>query len=474
MLKKVRITLILTAAFLMAGCSATIGSKNPNTAEKEAEAVEQKSWSEDFDSQDTGVLVKVDTKRKTATIKRVDSGDKLELKYSGATDVKDQYESILTMEQVQLGELVNINYKSKDSTLRGIQVSPDAWEYTDVQNLAYDRTEKIMTISGEKFKYGASFTVMSEDSEIDILDLNPIDTVTVKGYNKKVCSVIVTKGHGYIKLKNADYFYDGWIDVGQESAKPITKDMLVVASEGNHKVTVSKDGVGGTRSITVKRNEETVMDVGDLKGEAIKSGSLKFTISPKGATLYIDNVKKDYSELVVVDYGTHKIRVKADNYEDYTQTVVVGSSYAEIEINMDDVSYGSVEFSVTPKTAALYVDGEKKSLSEPVTLKYGKHTIKVSASGYEDYNKTITVSKNYEEIKIEMTKTTNNTTNTNSGLNTNNGLNSGTGLNNSTDGTLKKDNENKDTDTGTESSIENKSDDINNKYDELNDICNTE
>ncbi|RDY31208.1 hypothetical protein, partial [Lachnotalea glycerini] len=266
---------------------------------------------------------------------------KFTINYSGATNITDKYSSVLAIKQVQIGEIINVYYNSEDKIARKIEISEDAWEYTQVENLTYDRTEKIMYIAGEKYKYGESLTVISNGEEKDLLDLNPIDIVTVKGINKKICSVIVTKGHGYIILENEDSFIGGWIDVGQESAKPITEDMLVVASEGNHKVTIAKDGVGGTKSIAVKRFEQTVVDVGDLKSETQKSGSLKFTITPNTASLYVDGAKTDYSELVVVDYGAHRIIVKAEGYSDISQTIVVGSSYAEIEINAEDASSSS-------------------------------------------------------------------------------------------------------------------------------------
>ncbi|MFA9466911.1 MAG: hypothetical protein ACERKN_21875 [Velocimicrobium sp.] len=331
MFNKRKILFLIIAVGMLSGCQhASVNNQETDTAKAITESI---PWAQNYDSEDTGVLVNIDDSDKTITIKKIDSGEAFKINYVGATDVTDKYSSILAMKQVEIGELVNIYYNSEDSTVRKLEISPDAWEYTGVENLTIDRTEKIMTIAGEKYKYGDSFTLISNDEEIDLIDFNPIDIVTVKGYNKKICSVIVTRGHGYITLENDETFIGGWIDVGKESVKPITEDMLIVASEGNHKVTVANEGAGGSKSVSIKRNETSVVDVGDLKSETPKSGSLKFKITPNTASLYLDGILQDYSEVIVEEYGSHRILVKADGYEDFGQTLVVGSPYAEIEID---------------------------------------------------------------------------------------------------------------------------------------------
>lgn len=336
---KLRYLCFLAIILLLGGCQGV--NLNNQTSVEEENQEEEVSWSEKYDSEDTGILLGIDEKKQSITIKKVESGEKIRLSYKGATNVADKYQNTILMNQIEIGDLVNVYYTKEDSVVKKIEISPDAWGYTDVERLTYDQTEKSITIAGEKYRYSDDFTLLSDGKEVTFLDLDPIDVVTVKGINKKIYSVVVTRGHGYITLENDETFIDGWIEVGGESVKPITENMTIVASEGNHKVTVAKDGAGGTKNVTVKRNEKIVMDVGDLKSETPKQGSLKFTITPSDASLYIDGVKTDYSELVVLDYGAHRIVVKVDGKSNYSQTIVVGSSYAEIEINAGGTSSSS-------------------------------------------------------------------------------------------------------------------------------------
>lgn len=418
--KRIKLLYIATAILVLGGCQRI----NLNTQTNLVEEVqkEEVSWAEKYDSEDTGIIVGIDEEKETITVKKVDSGVKLNLNYTGATNVTDKYESVLVMKQLPIGEIINVYYNKDDLIARKVEISSEAWEYTEVLDLSYDQTEKIIYIAGEKYRYGDSLTLISNGKEGNLLDLNSIDIVTIKGINKRICSVIVTRGHGYISLENDETFIDGWIDVGQESARPITEDMLVVASEGNHKVTVAKDGAGGTKSVTVKRNEKTVVDVSDLKSETKKSGSIKFIITPDNASLYIDGVKTNYSELVVLDYGIHRIIVKTDGSADFSQTIVVGSSYSEIEIKASKTSNSSSAGSISSSDTK--TDAKEKNDSNTNSNNTGTKKEQTGGLGTNQTGGTSTNTNNGSNIN----NSTNNNNNTDTGTkkDTTDYLNSGT------------------------------------------------
>ena len=65
--------------------------------------------------------------------------------------------------------------------------------------------------------------------------------------------------------------------------------MLLVVPEGTYDVQLSAKGVSGVKSVTIVRDEESELDIGDLKGEEIKKyGNLIFALTPDSATLYLD------------------------------------------------------------------------------------------------------------------------------------------------------------------------------------------
>ena len=97
---------------------------------------------------------------------------------------------------------------------------------------------------------------------------------------------------------------------------------------------ITKDGVGGSKNISVEKNEETRVDVGSLKGEAREKGSIRFLIEPSDAVLYIDGEQTDYKDLVKLNYGAYKLKVKAENYVTYTGDLLVSENYQKREIQL--------------------------------------------------------------------------------------------------------------------------------------------
>ena len=191
--------------------------------------------------------------------------------------------------------------------------------------------------------------ILSEEEKAMVMDINSADTLTLRGIDKKVCSIVIAKGHGYVKLLNSDSFVGGWVEVGQEAVKPVTKDMMLVVPEGTYTLSISKDGIGGSKSITVNRNEETLVDVGDLKGEEIPLGTVKFNITPKEAKLTIDGKERNHNELITLKYGSHKIKITAEGYQDYNGTLKIKETLKELDISMQKEEEGDTTVTPTEK-----------------------------------------------------------------------------------------------------------------------------
>lgn len=89
-------------------------------------------------------------------------------------------------------------------------------------------------------------------------------------------SVVVEKGHGYLRLVNDENFVGGWLEIGQTQIVRITEDMLVTVPEGSYQVDISCSGGGGTKYVVINRNEETTLDIGDLEVAEAKYGMVLF------------------------------------------------------------------------------------------------------------------------------------------------------------------------------------------------------
>lgn len=320
---------------LVTGCSGKTQKASVDTLQTEEKNDTVSKEEETPLTKDTAIVVSLDTDNQVVRLQSISTGESMILTYTGGCDVRDRYDEIMSMTQLEPGEIVDFSYVVSKKKMYALSISDTAWEYKGVRNLVIDELERTMSIAKDMYQYNNLLVIVSEGEKAMLMDINSADTLILRGIGKQVCSIVVDKGHGYVKLKNEDYFVGGFVSVGQEAVKPVTKDMMLVVPEGNYNMSISKNGVGGTKNITVTRNEEIVVDVGDLKGAEIEQGGVKFNITPKDARLYIDGVKTDHEELITLAYGNHKILITASGYESYSGTLKVKEILKELDIELE-------------------------------------------------------------------------------------------------------------------------------------------
>ena len=92
-------------------------------------------------------------------------------------------------------------------------------------------------------------------------------------------------------------------------------------------VTVANKGYGGSKEITVERDETTVIDLDELKGEGPKKGKISFAIADEEenqlhATLKIDGKTVSYADALELDYGIHSIQASAPGFEVFSKKLL--------------------------------------------------------------------------------------------------------------------------------------------------------
>ncbi|WP_455714162.1 PEGA domain-containing protein [Anaerosporobacter sp.] len=410
-----------------------------------------------YDRKILGVVKAIDTNKKSITLYNVDRNDELVLYYDGTTEVKDKYEKAITMSQLTVGEMVDAYYLLNDKVIE-VSISNDAWEYKKVNNLVINNDKKMMSISSRNYQFNENLIIASENELINIIDLSEKDELTLKGVGSKVYSIIVTKGHGYVRFSNYSDFIGGNLEIGTDNMIAISEDMLVVVREGNYKLTMEKDGLTGSKLIRVVRNQEIVVDMGEFRKDAPQIAKVEFTILPNGADLYVDGKEVDYSEPIELKYGEHTVTVSLSGYEDYTGNITIDESSMQFfislaeptvteeesdtdstgsssnsnntnsdsdsstnssnsssedesledEVNNSDKSNNSVDtehqiYVQTPIGASVYWDGKLMGTA-PVnfTKQVGSYTISLAADGYETVSYPVVIADDGEDVYLNF------------------------------------------------------------------------
>ena len=370
-----------------------------------------------YDSMDTAVLVSKNNDE-TLTFMNIETGKNYTLSYTGATTIWDKYKEAMSMEQLSEGDIVDVKFLKTKKKVADITLHKDAFIYTDVTKYEINELTRTFTIVKEAFSYDKNVVIVSDGREIDLMDLNDTDSLSVQGIGSTIYSVSVDKGHGYLKLANDEYFVGGWIEIGSSMIRPITEDMLLVVPEGKYDILFTNKGNSGTKQVTIRRDEEVTVDIGDFEIKEIQYGKVIFTLNPADASLYIDGKLIDTSSAISLEYGIHQLIAVASGYDTMTKYIKVGQESAGVSITMEkeasddtekedekeeedtiDISSYYKVYIDTPEGVEVYLDGNYVGIS-PVSFakKPGTHTITLRKNGYVTRSYTIEIDKEEKDV----------------------------------------------------------------------------
>ena len=296
-----------------------------------------------------------------------------------------------------------------------MQVSPDYWRNSNGVRLSLNEDKAIITFGGSTYTYDSDLVVMSGGASIDVSEILKFDEFTAIGKDNKIYSIIINKGHGYVKFTDGDDFIDGIIEVGAVTSAVIEEEEMVLAvPEGTYTVYVSSGDNGGSAEVTVEKDETIPLSLLQFKKEGSKTGLVNLVITPDDAVVYIDDIRTDYSEKLTLSYGTHTIEVTSTEYDSYEGELVIDSAYSTFNIDLtatseDETDSDSDSDDTTTTTtivdldhyiyitcltsdATVYFDGVSSGTSPVVLQKVtGTHTIILVADGYETASYTIEI-----------------------------------------------------------------------------------
>ncbi len=281
----------------------------------------------------------------------------------------------ISSESLEIGQVLDVYQNPETKKLSKLQLSADILEYERVTGLAADPDAGNLEVNGVKYRYGSGFTAFSDGEPIHVQEISPTDEVTFRGVKGKAYSIVVTKGHGYLKPKKYTDFIGGTMTVGGVAILPVTEKMLVPVPEGTYEVTMKNGDYTGSSTVTIERNKQFKLDMSKFKTLAPHTGQVVFDIDPVGAELYVNGSLTDYSKPVSLKYGKHSLRVILEGYTPYIGIIDVQSASPTVRISLTDENTD-----VTDDTDDTTVSRQDSENDQNVSDQYdNQHTITVSA-----------------------------------------------------------------------------------------------
>ena len=139
-----------------------------------------------------------------------------------------------------------------------------------------------------------------------------------------------------------------------------------------------------------------------------KGYNVKFDSNVPSASLSIDGKRKGLvSNTYYLKVGTHIVRLTADGYIPYSQTIEVSSKQRSFYFRMESAEAAGYEvtFTCNVPSASMTIDGIASGTANGSRfLKTGGHTVKLIADGYENYFQSITINPKNTDFYFSMKK----------------------------------------------------------------------
>lgn len=359
---------ILLCIAMLTSCSFFSGEKKEN---KEDSSVETQTLK--------GIVTQNDTQESVLEMRDLESDTITRVYYSPVSEFYNKFGTQTEGEQIGVGEIMEVTYRASDNLVMTSKIPEDVWEHQEVRKFTLSSDEKMMTVAGKKYRFSSKTYCAGSNGKMSLLELNKQDRLVVRGIGYKVYSVVREQGHGYIRFTNYEDFIGGMAEISESLILPITENMLVTATEGTYRITLYKNGMSVSKTVTLAEDEEQEVDFGDGHTTMKNIGVVRFQIEPSGAELFINGTSVDYEQAVSLRYGKYKVQVILAGYESYSGILKVAQESKTVHIEL-------VEETEAEPSASPSADDEEED-EDAITKKLDSdHTITVSApEGVEVY-----------------------------------------------------------------------------------------
>ena len=334
-------TTILVSGLLLCGCA----NSNDNTSKRtynhslQKEATEKEESlvnSDQIDINEDYLIVSINSADETMRVYRYDNNLEYQYYYGLNTRFLDKYGNYTSVANFQVGDIINISETDLSGKVTEVRKASDVWVYDEVSRFSINAQEGILEIADKNYRIDNDTYIFSGGEQTSVETITDQDKLSVVGIDKKILSISVTTGHGTLQLANTGLFEESYLQLNRNIFAMITENMEMELPEGVYTLVVANNGWGGSKEIEIKRNETTLVNLEEIKGEGPSYGEVMFVVDVDDAQIFIDDEQVDISAPVQLTYGAHSFEIVAEGYDKWKKTLYVNSPEATIELTLED------------------------------------------------------------------------------------------------------------------------------------------
>jgi hypothetical protein len=398
------LVVILIAAFTIVSSGGKKDRTNSNSKinKDTQEPVDNENKSQGIEYERAlGVIQKVDPDNDTLTIFNVDSNQSATLNIDSAVDIQDEYGSLMTLVQFNIGDMIETKYDKDKMRPEYVHKTAKTWKRNKITGIVVDKEKKIITVGNDSYNYTDELVTIFNGNPFNIEDLTKEDEATLSGYKDNVWTIIMENGHGYIQLENHSNFIGGTLQVGTNKTVDIKDVTLVAVPVGVHDILVTNEQLTYETEIMIEKDQKVVVNVKDATP---KKGMVQFNIAQEGVSFSLNGkTYSDFSEPILLEYGEYAVKVVKDNYVDLEKRLIVNKSFTTFEINLEKKpTYIHVD---SPVGVDIYVDGNYIGVI-PITtpIDSGEHTITLRKDGYHSTMHQLVIEDDGQDVYYTFPK----------------------------------------------------------------------
>lgn len=279
------------------------------------------------------IITGIDLDSLTLTAVRLGGNEDEEFTYTGATSIMTRFDRPITAALLKVGDFVQLSFK-EGNVLSGIYELKDIEVYSKILNPVIEAEPKRITVADEVYRYDDNLLILNDGFFVSMDTLVSSDILTAYSRDGFIYMLEVFSGHGYLTLENCEGFYGGSISIAHEGDFEITDKFSRTLPEGEYSVKFTNGEIGGNETVLISRDRTSTIDLSVYLPDPEKFATVKFTINPSDAFLYIDGLMKNHAASVSVAFGEHRIDVIADGYTPYEGTIDVTRSYSTLSVTL--------------------------------------------------------------------------------------------------------------------------------------------
>lgn len=271
------------------------------------------------------LVLEVEKEKNRITVYEPDTDQRYDLFYTGMTDIRDRFGSVVAGTQIEKTAIVRVSFDAGTGRLYSLtQIEPD-WYYERQGRVEINSEKGMLTVAGNNYRIGENPVVLTQGEEISLSELAFVDELTICGMADRVFYIERTKGHGVLQLIHADVFVGGSFYIDGKAAETVTGDMQMTVREGEYRFALENESLFAEKTLEITNGGVAKWDLSEYLPPEPRFGRVEFLLEPDGAELYIDNRLCENMAFAELEYGEHVLGLYKDGYTGWTGKITVSS-----------------------------------------------------------------------------------------------------------------------------------------------------